>query len=94
MVNPTRLSTLTIKVGEGHDGYTVAVCKEIPGCASQGATRDEALANIVQAIELCLDVMWEDWQKGASKDDSPTFEGDEEIKVSITPPSVHLQHAS
>ena len=27
----------------------------IPGCISQGDTRDEALANIREAIELCLE---------------------------------------
>jgi predicted RNase H-like HicB family nuclease len=27
----------------------------IPGCFSQGRTRDEALRNIRKAIELCLD---------------------------------------
>jgi predicted RNase H-like HicB family nuclease len=28
----------------------------IPGCVSQGLTRDEALANIRKAIGLCLEV--------------------------------------
>jgi predicted RNase H-like HicB family nuclease len=28
----------------------------IPGCVSQGVTRDEALANIREAIGLCLEV--------------------------------------
>ena len=28
----------------------------IPGCVSQGKTREEALANIKEAIALCLDV--------------------------------------
>ena len=27
----------------------------IPGCVSQGRTRDEALANIREAIALCLE---------------------------------------
>jgi predicted RNase H-like HicB family nuclease len=27
-----------------------------PGCVSQGSTRDEALANIREAIALCLEV--------------------------------------
>ena len=37
-------------------GYTV-VCPSIPGCYSQGETIDEALANIREAIELCLEDM-------------------------------------
>ena len=31
-----------------------AVCPELPGCASAGATEEEALANIREAIELYL----------------------------------------
>jgi predicted RNase H-like HicB family nuclease len=34
-------------------GYT-AQCIEIPGAISQGETREEALANIKEAIELIL----------------------------------------
>ncbi len=32
-----------------------AVCPELPGCASQGNTEQEALANIREAIELYLE---------------------------------------
>jgi predicted RNase H-like HicB family nuclease len=39
----------------GEDGWMVAECPLIPGCISQGATRDEALANIREAIALCLE---------------------------------------
>jgi predicted RNase H-like HicB family nuclease len=39
----------------GEDGYFVAECPVIPGCISQGRTRDEALQNIREAIELCLE---------------------------------------
>lgn len=39
----------------GEDGYLVAECPVIPGCISQGRTRDEALRNIREAIELCLE---------------------------------------
>ncbi len=39
----------------GEDGYVVAECPVIPGCISQGKTRDEALRNIREAIELCLE---------------------------------------
>ena len=35
-------------------GY-IAVCPLIPGCYSQGETVQEALANIKEAIELCLE---------------------------------------
>jgi predicted RNase H-like HicB family nuclease len=39
----------------GEDGYLVAECPVIPGCISQGRTREEALRNIREAIELCLE---------------------------------------
>jgi predicted RNase H-like HicB family nuclease len=52
---------LPIILTPGEDGYTVAECPVIPGCISesgcisQGRTREEALANIREAIELCLE---------------------------------------
>ena len=39
----------------GEDGWIVAECPLIPGCISQGKDHDEALANIREAIELCLE---------------------------------------
>lgn len=38
------------------DGVWVAECPAIPGCVSQGQTREEAVANIREAIALCLEV--------------------------------------
>jgi len=38
------------------DGVWVAECPSIPGCISQGKTREEALTNIREAIALCLEV--------------------------------------
>ena len=45
---------VTIEQDEG--GWYVAECPAIPGCLSQGKTLDEALENIREAIELCLEV--------------------------------------
>jgi antitoxin HicB len=33
------------------DGVFVATCPSLPGCISQGRTRDEAMTNIREAIE-------------------------------------------
>ncbi len=41
---------------EAYNGYVV-VCPTIPGCYSQGHTVEEAMANIREAIELCLEEM-------------------------------------
>jgi predicted RNase H-like HicB family nuclease len=46
---------LPVMLRPGEDGWIVAECPIIPGCISQGRTRDEALANIREAIELCLE---------------------------------------
>jgi len=40
----------------GEDGFNFAECPVIPGCISQGRTRREALRNVREAIELCLEV--------------------------------------
>ena len=47
-------STVTIERDE--DGMWVAECPAIPGCVSQGRTKEEALANVHEAIQLCLEV--------------------------------------
>ncbi len=39
----------------GDDGFIVAECPALPGCITQGATKEEALANIREAIELSLE---------------------------------------
>ena len=35
----------------GEDGYWVAECPSLPGCVSQGKTREKALQNIKEAVE-------------------------------------------
>ncbi len=52
----TRDFKVFLEPDEEYGGYVV-VCPSIPGCYSQGHTVDEALANIREAIELCLEEM-------------------------------------
>jgi predicted RNase H-like HicB family nuclease len=40
-----------ITLQKDEDGVFVAKCPALPGCISQGETRDKALANIKDAIE-------------------------------------------
>ena len=47
---------ITVTIDRDEDGVWVAECPSIPGCVSQGDTKEEALANIREAIELCLEV--------------------------------------
>jgi len=54
-------------------GYT-AVVPSLPGCISEGETRDEALANIKEAIELYLEPV---------EDDLSSIPGAEVIEIAI-----------
>ena len=44
----------------GEDGYWVAECPSLPGCVSQGRTREEAIANIREAINAYVHALEED----------------------------------
>lgn len=46
----------TVTLDRDEDGVWVAECPAIPGCVSQGATRDEAVTNLDEAIRACLEV--------------------------------------
>ena len=47
---------ITVTIDRDEDGVWVAECPSIPGCVSQGDTKEEALVNIREAIELCIEV--------------------------------------
>lgn len=49
-------------VYSGEDGYFVSECPSLPGCISQGETREEAIANIKEAIAGYVAVLEEDNQ--------------------------------
>jgi predicted RNase H-like HicB family nuclease len=45
-----------VTLDRDEDGVGICEFPSIPGCVSQGQTREEALANIQDAIKLCLQV--------------------------------------
>jgi len=45
----------TITVDRDEDGAWITECPSIPGCVSQGQMKEEAIANIQEAIRLCLE---------------------------------------
>ena len=47
---------LSVTLDRDEDGIWVAECPAIPGCVSQGGTREEAAESIREAIVLCLEV--------------------------------------
>lgn len=44
----------------GEDGYFVAECPSLPGCISQGNTKEEAVSNIKEAIDGYIAALKED----------------------------------
>lgn len=45
-----------VTIDRDEDGVWIVECPAIPGCVSQGVTKEEALENIKEAIALCLEV--------------------------------------
>jgi predicted RNase H-like HicB family nuclease len=45
---------LTIRYSDAGDGWITAQIAEIPGAISEGKTRDEARANVLDALEVVL----------------------------------------
>ncbi len=45
-----------VTIDRDEDGIWVIECPSIPGCVSQGQTKEEALTNIEDAIKTCLEV--------------------------------------
>ena len=46
---------LLVTLERDETGMIVAECPSIPGCVSQGKTEDEAMANVREAIQGCLE---------------------------------------
>ena len=46
---------LVVTLERDETGMIVAECPAIPGCISQGKTEEEAMANIREAIQACVE---------------------------------------
>jgi predicted RNase H-like HicB family nuclease len=44
----------------GEDGFWVAECPSLPGCISQGSSKEEAIEKIKEAIEVYTAALAED----------------------------------
>ena len=53
-----------VKLEQSEEGYSIC-CPGLPGCWSQGATEEEALENIKDAIAIYLDTI-EELTKGSN----------------------------
>lgn len=45
-----------VTIDRDEDGVWIVECPSIPGCVSQGQTKEEGLENIKDAIAACLQV--------------------------------------
>lgn len=48
--------TFSVTIDRDEDGQWIAECPAVPGCISQGGTREEALTNVRDALAQCLEV--------------------------------------
>jgi len=46
---------ILVTIEKDEDGWLVVECPALPGCVSQGRTREEALVNITDAIRLSIE---------------------------------------
>lgn len=53
------LNSRKVLLFQDEDGYFVIEVPSLPGCISQGKTREEALENIKEAIDLHIEVLQE-----------------------------------
>ena len=51
-----KIMKFSVTLDRDEDGVWVVECPSIPGCVSQGRTKEEALENIRDAIDACLQV--------------------------------------
>jgi len=66
-----------IIIEQDKDGVFIVECPVLKGCRSYGRTVDEALANIREAIEVCL------MDETLDLDNSTTFVGLRDLELAI-----------
>ena len=49
-----------VVIYRGEDGFWVAECPSLPGCLSQGKTKEDAICNIKEAISCYIHALEED----------------------------------
>lgn len=71
-----RMKTFDVVLERGEDGWYVADVPALAGCHTQGKTKAEAMKNIKEVIELCLEMAKE--RKAKTK---TSFIGIEKVSV-------------
>ena len=65
---------VTIVYERGEDGWVVASIPEVPGANSQGRTREEARANVIDALRGILELRFGEHAAVATSADSEPLE--------------------
>ena len=65
---------MTIVYEEGHDGWIIASIPEVPGANSQGRTREDARANVIDALRGILELRFGENATVAAGADSEPLE--------------------
>lgn len=60
IITKQRYEMRQVIIYPGEDGYWVAECPSLPGCISQGKSKQEALINIKEAIAAYIAALEED----------------------------------
>jgi predicted RNase H-like HicB family nuclease len=55
---------LKVIIETGESGFLIGSVPALPGCRSQGATRDELLANLKEAAEGWIEVQQDKFERG------------------------------
>ena len=71
---------------ESEEGFAVG-CPSLPGCWSQGETRDEALENIQIGIREFLEVIWDELNQSIAED----LKEDSKLNVTVSEVDVDLE---
>ena len=65
---------LTIEYERGDDGYVIASIPEVPGAHSQGRAREEARANVIEALRGILELRLGEHARAEPAPDSESLE--------------------
>jgi predicted RNase H-like HicB family nuclease len=65
---------LTVVYEAGDDGWVVASIPEVPGAHSQGRTREEARANVIDALRGILELRFGEHARAELPADSESLE--------------------
>ena len=73
----SQLMKFRVFIEQDEDSVFVAECPTLPGCISQGRTREDAKRNIKEAIEAYLQV--------AEPERPPEFIGVQQLRIKLHP---------